>query len=133
MPDGVRKIIAWAVTLGLVAVVAWGFAAGEPTQTDRVLALGERIKCPVCQGEAIVESPSETAMAMMDIVAEKVAAGETDDQILDYFTERYGDGIRLDPRFGFQTLLLWLLPAAALVGGAYVIWTRQRRPSREPS
>ncbi|MCB2222998.1 MAG: cytochrome c-type biogenesis protein CcmH [Actinobacteria bacterium] len=132
MPERIRRILAWVVTLGLAGVVGWGFVAGEPSETDRVLALGERIKCPVCQGEAIVESPSETAEAMMDIVAEKVEAGETDDQILDFFTERYGDGIRLDPRFEVRTLLLWLAPAAALVGGAYLIWTRQRR-AKEPA
>ncbi|MCJ7726200.1 MAG: cytochrome c-type biogenesis protein CcmH, partial [Acidimicrobiia bacterium] len=109
MPDNVRKILAWVVTLGLVAVVTWGFIAGEQTDTNRVLALGARIKCPVCQGEAIVESPSDTALAMMDVVAEKVEAGQTDEQILQYFTDRYGDGIRLDPRFEFRTMLLWLL------------------------
>lgn len=133
MPDNVRKILAWVVTLGLVVVVGWGFVAGEETQTDRVLSLGARIKCPVCQGEAISESPSETAIAMMDVVGERVALGETDEQILDYFTERYGDGIRLDPRFELRTMLLWLLPAAALVGGGYAIWTRQRRPEEESS
>ena len=127
MSERFRNIAAWAVTIVLAAIVGWGFVAGEQSETDRVLALGARIKCPVCQGEAISESPSETAVAMMDVVAEKVEAGETDEQILDFFTERYGDGIRLDPRFEVRTMMLWLLPAAALVVGAYVIWTRQRR------
>jgi cytochrome c-type biogenesis protein CcmH len=128
VPENLRKILAWVVTLGLVVIVGWGFVTGGESQTDRVLALGSRIKCPVCQGEAISESPSETAVAMMAVVEERVAAGQTDEQILEYFTERYGDGIRLDPRFELRTMLLWLLPAAALVGGAYAIWTRQRRP-----
>lgn len=128
MPEQVRKILAWVVTLGLTATVVWGFLAGEPTERDRVFALGARIKCPVCQGESIQESPSETAMAMMDVVAEKVDAGETDEQILEYFTVRYGDGIRLDPRFEFRTMLLWLLPAAAFIGGGFMIWGRRRRP-----
>ncbi len=128
MPDKVHRILAWVVTLGLVATVVWGFVAGEPSETDRVFALGARIKCPVCQGESISESPSETSMAMMDVVAEKVAAGETDEQILQYFTDRYGDGIRLDPRFELRTMMLWLLPAAALIGGGFMIWSRRRRP-----
>lgn len=132
MPESVRKILAWVVTLGLVAVVAWGFVAGEPTETDRVLALGARIKCPVCQGEAISESPSETAVAMMDVVAEKVDQGQTDEQIMAYFTDRFGDGIRLDPRFELRTMLLWLLPAAALVGGVALIATR-KKTTREDS
>ncbi|MBU1226887.1 MAG: cytochrome c-type biogenesis protein CcmH [Actinobacteria bacterium] len=133
MSERARKIAAWVVTLGLVATVVWGFLAGEPTESDRVFALGARIKCPVCQGESIQESPSETAMAMLDVVAEKVEAGQTDEQILEYFTDRYGDGIRLDPRFEFRTMLLWLLPAAALIGGGLMIWSRRRRPGEEPS
>ena len=132
MPDKLRKILVWVVTLGLTGVVAWGFVAGEPSETDRVFALGARIKCPVCQGEAISESPSDTAVAMMNVVAEKVDAGQTDEQILRYFTERYGDGIRLDPRFELRTMLLWLLPAAAFIGGGFLIWTR-RRPAEVAS
>jgi cytochrome c-type biogenesis protein CcmH len=121
------------VTLGLAAVVVWGFVAGEETQTDRVLSLGSRIKCPVCQGEAISESPSETATAMMDVVRERVEAGQSDGQIIDFFTARYGDGILLDPRFEARTALLWLLPGAALLGGVAMILTRRRRARREVS
>lgn len=131
MSERARRIIAWVVTLGLAGVVAWGFVAGEPSETDRVLALGSRIKCPVCQGEAIGESPSETSAAMMEIVAERVAAGQTDEQIIEYFTDRYGDGILLDPRFELRTMLLWLLPAVALLGGAAAIWTRRRKPEED--
>jgi cytochrome c-type biogenesis protein CcmH len=128
-----RTVAAWMLTLGLAAVVVWGFVAGEETQTDRVLAIGNRIKCPVCQGEAIAESPSETATAMMEIVRERVEAGQSDEQIVTYFTERYGDGILLDPRFEARTALLWILPAAALAGGVVMILTRRRRGTRTPS
>ena len=105
----------------------WGLIVGEETTRDRVLALGDRIRCPVCQGEAITESPAETAVAMLEVVAEKVAAGESDGQIISYFTERYGDGILLDPRFEPRTMLLWVLPAAALAVGGALIATRLRR------
>ena len=131
MSETARRVGAWVVTVGLAVVVAWGFVIGEETESDRVLALGARIKCPVCQGEAISESPSETAVAMMGVVSEKVDEGQTDEQILAYFTDRYGDGIRLDPRFELRTAMLWLLPLIALVGGGFMIWTRRRRPGEE--
>jgi len=131
MSDQVRRILAWVVTLGLAAIVIGGLVVGEETQTDRVQALGSRIKCPVCQGESIMESPSETATAMMDIVAERVTDGQSDGQIIDYFTARYGDGILLDPRFEARTMLLWLVPAAALVGGGLMIWSRRRKPEED--
>ncbi len=82
---------------------------------------GARIKCPVCQGESIAESPSETSTAMLAVVAEKVAAGESDDQIIQYFTDRYGSGILLDPPFRGRTLALWLTPLAALAAGVALI------------
>ena len=69
----------------------------------------------------------------MDIVAERVTGGQSDGQIISYFTERYGDGILLDPRFEPRTMLLWLLPAAALVGGGLMIWSRRRKPGEVSS
>jgi len=127
MLDRVRKVGAGVLTASLLGVVLWGLIVGEETTRDRVLALGDRIRCPVCQGEAITESPAETAVAMLEVVAEKVAAGESDGQIISYFTDRYGDGILLDPRFEPRTMLLWVLPAAALAVGGALIATRLRR------
>ncbi len=131
MPENVRRILATVITVALAAVIAVGLIIGEDSETDRINALGSRIKCPVCQGEPIADSPSETARAMMDIVAERVAAGETDDQIEDYFVSRYGEGILLDPRFEMRTLALWLLPAVALVAGVVLILGRMRSPARD--
>ena len=127
MLDRVKKVGAGVLTASMLGVVLWGLIVGEETTRDRVLALGDRIRCPVCQGEAITESPAETAVAMLEVVAEKVAAGESDGQIISYFTERYGDGILLDPRFEPRTMLLWVLPAAALAVGGALIATRLRR------
>ena len=118
----------WVVTVALAAVVVGGMIIGDSRDEDRVASLGASIKCPVCQGEAIVDSPSETAQAMVDVLQEKVAEGLSDEQILAYFTDRYGDGIRLDPQFTPQTLLLWLLPLVAVAGGVWMILSRRRRP-----
>lgn len=133
MSEQVRSILAWVVTLGLTTVIIGGLLIGEETEVDRVQAIGSRIKCPVCQGESIMESPSETATAMVDIIAERVTGGQSDGQIISYFTERYGDGILLDPRFEPRTMLLWLLPAAALVGGGLMISSRRRKPGEVSS
>jgi len=131
--ENVRRWLAGGVTVALAAVVAAAMIIGEETAADRVLALGARIKCPVCQGESIAESPSETSTAMMAVVAEKVAAGESDDQIIQYFTDRYGSGILLDPPFRGRTLALWLTPLAALATGVVLILgLRRRRPAAAP-
>ena len=130
MSERMRRILAAIVTLALAGVVVAGLVMGEESESDRVRALGTRIKCPVCQGEPIVDSPAETARAMMDIVAERVDAGETDEQIIAYFTDRYGDGILLDPPFEGRTLALWLLPVVALAAGIALILGRRRAPDR---
>ncbi len=126
MSESVRRILAGIITVALAAVVVVGMVMGEDTERDRIQALGKRIKCPVCQGEPIGDSPAETSRAMMDIVAERVAAGESDGEIVDYFVSRYGDGILLDPPFEGRTLALWLLPGIALIAGILLIAGRRR-------
>jgi cytochrome c-type biogenesis protein CcmH len=130
MANRTRTFGGWAITVVLAVVVVVGLIMGDSAAEDRVNALGSRIKCPVCQGEAIGDSPSETSAAMMEIVKEKVSAGETDAQIIDYFTARYGNGILLDPPFSGSTLLVWLLPVAAVVGGIWMILSRRRLPMK---
>ncbi len=107
-------------------IILVGGLVSEPSAEDRAESIGARIMCPVCQGAAIANSPSETATSMMDKVEELVAAGWTDGQILDFFRDRYGESILLDPPFAGKTLLVWLLPIAALGAGIWMISQRKR-------
>jgi cytochrome c-type biogenesis protein CcmH len=126
MSTRIRQLIAGVITLGLVGIIVGGLIAGDPTAEDRVARLGQIIKCPVCQGVTIGESPSETAQAMMAITREKVAAGWTDDQIITYFEDRYNTAILVDPPFSGKTLLVWVLPVVALAIGVAMVLTRIR-------
>jgi cytochrome c-type biogenesis protein CcmH len=121
-----RTLIGWIVTAVLAIIVIGGLVVGSPRDEDRVASLGSSIKCPVCQGEAIIDSPSPTAKAMMEVLEEKVAAGETDEQIVSYFQTRFGEAILLDPPFAGKTLVVWLLPVAAVIGGVLLILSRRR-------
>lgn len=118
-----RAILAGVATLILAGIVGWGLVVGEPSGRDRVEALGARIRCPVCQGESIVDSPTPYANDILAFVGEKVDEGWSDEQILDYLEARF-EGIRLDPRFSGTTVLLWVLPAGVAVAGA---WLAARR------
>jgi cytochrome c-type biogenesis protein CcmF len=122
------------------AAGVWAYAAKKPervereertsvTDEDRARAIGSRVKCPVCQGVAIADSPSETARAMMDVVEERIAEGWSDDQIIDYFKQRYTDSIVIDPPFAGNTMLVWLLPAFAVVAGIFMISSRRKSPA----
>ena len=123
-----RAILAGAATLILAGIVGWGLVVGEPSDRDRVEALGARIRCPVCQGESIVDSPTLYANDILAFVEEKADEGWSDEQILDYLEARF-EGIRLDPRFSGTTVLLWVLPAGVAVAGA---WLAARRLIRRP-
>lgn len=116
----------------LLAVVAIGLLTAEPSGQDRAYALEQRLRCPTCKSVAITESQSQTAASMRQIVADQVAAGRSDEQIIAYFTDRYGQWVLLDPPVGGQTLLLWLLPLLAAGTGVIVLVTRSRRPAEEP-
>ncbi|MDE0168650.1 MAG: cytochrome c-type biogenesis protein CcmH [bacterium] len=126
-----RPAPAAVLTAVLAGVVLWGLVVGEATEGDRVEALGGRIRCPVCQGESIVDSPTPYARDILAFVEDRVAEGWTDEQILNYLEERF-EGIRLDPRFSGSTVVLWLLPLAAGLCAVFLAGRRLIRP-REAS
>lgn len=97
-------------------------------------AIGARLRCPVCQGMPISESPSEMAQAMMTRVREMLAEGRSRDEIVTYFTQRYGDWVLLDPRKTGINWLLWGLPPLVLLAGAFVVraYTRRAAPPAAP-
>ena len=127
MPEPLRRWGAAALTLALAAVVVVGLLSARPAEPDRARELAGRLRCPVCQGESVADSPSETAVAMNRLVAEQVDAGRSDAEILAFFRQRYGDWILLDPPARGRTLLVWALPAAALVVGLTAIVLSVRR------
>jgi len=76
-------------------------------QEARAQAVGRTIRCPVCQGLPITESPSDLSQSMLRDLRGQVAAGRSDDQITTYFAQRYGDTVLLDPPRRGVNLLLW--------------------------
>lgn len=118
--------------IALLAVTAIGLLAGNPPDEDRAHALEQRLRCPTCKSVSIAESPSETAAGMRQIVAEQVADGRSDQQILKYFKDRYGQWVLLDPPARGQTLLLWVLPIVAGGAGIIVLVTRAKQSPSDP-
>ena len=123
--------------LFLIAIVAMGVAlvfmvSTQPADVDRAHQIGARVRCPVCQGESIADSPSQMAQDMMTLIAEEVAQGATDDQIIDRLLSSYSGAVLLDPPVSGTTLWLWLAPLAAIgVGVAVILWWRSHPGSSE--
>ena len=107
-------------------------AAVRPTEAE-VTAVASELRCVVCQNLSVADSPSEMAHQMRVIVREHLAAGESPDQVIQYFVDKYGEWILLAPRARGFTLLVWLVPALAVVAGLAVAvlrvrtWTRLAR------
>lgn len=92
----------------------------------RTRALGERMRCPICQGSSIADSPSGSAMSMLAQVRDLLARGYTDEQVLDYFVGSYGEFVLLEPTTQGFNLVVWLLPLAGVLIGAVLIAARLR-------
>jgi cytochrome c-type biogenesis protein CcmH len=98
-----------------------------PASEARVQVLAKKLRCAVCQGLSVADSPSSMARAQLDKVRELVSAGKTDEEITDYFVARYGEWVLLEPRAEGFNWFVWLGPGALVLGGLFII-LKQRQP-----
>lgn len=87
----------------------------------RTTAVAATLRCPVCQGESIQDSPSELAQQMRAVVRDRLRAGESPEQIKAYFVSRYGEWILLEPRMTGLNILLYALPVVLVIGGIALV------------
>jgi cytochrome c-type biogenesis protein CcmH len=115
-------------------VAAWVLAVTLTTSAQevdlRVRVIASKLRCPVCQNESVADSQSELSAQMRTLIRDKLAAGETEDQIVRYFVSRYGEWILLEPPRQGVLWFMWLAPAAALLGGAVLVIAYLRRSIR---
>jgi len=95
-------------------------------QEARAISIGHTIRCAVCQGLSVADSPSPMAQAMLDRVRDLVREGKSGDEVRAYFVERYGEWILLEPTGNGFNLVVWLLPFV-FVGVGLVIIARKSR------
>jgi cytochrome c-type biogenesis protein CcmH len=112
-------VAAWVLVLTL--------AASAQEVDSRVRLIASRLRCPVCQNESVADSQSELSAQMRTVIRDKLAAGETEDQIVGYFVSRYGEWILLEPPRQGVLWVVWLAPAVALLGGAAIVIAYLRR------
>ena len=116
-----------------LAAVACTAAEDVPRLERRAQALNKAVMCPVCPGESIDQSQNPLAVQMRAIVAEKMEEGWSEGQIKDFFVERYGPSVLLEPRRSGFTLLVWVLPPVAAVGAALALLLTLRLMRRSPA
>jgi cytochrome c-type biogenesis protein CcmH len=120
----------WVLSLaGLVMICRplLGLGATASDLEAQVRDIATQLRCPVCQGLSVGDSPSELANEMRTLIREQLQQGKTPAEVLDYFAQRYGEWILLaPPKHGFN-LVIWVLPFALLPVGAAVVYLGVRR------
>ncbi len=135
-----RRLAALAILIfGLVApalAVTPDEMLKDPALEARARVLSEELRCLVCQNQSIDDSDAALAHDIRVLLRDRLKAGDTDQQAIDYLVARYGEFILLKPRFNGHTWALWLMPPGALVIGGLVAaafyWKRRKRPAEPP-
>lgn len=131
--------------LRILAVVAALFLAGHPALAvtpDEVLAnaaleararsISAELRCMICQNQSIDESDAELARDLRVLVRQRLLAGDSDAQVIDYVVSRYGEFVLLRPRVNWRNALLWGTPVLLLLaGGSYMLVAARRRKTLE--
>ena len=99
----------------------------DPALEARARTISEGLRCLVCQNESIDDSDADLAHEIRVLVRERLVAGDTDQQAVQYLVDRYGEYVLLKPVFAWHTLLLWIAAPAILVIGGVVLFVAGRR------
>ena len=99
----------------------------DPALEARARHLSQELRCMVCQNQSIDDSEAPLAHDLRVLVRDRLTAGDSDRQVLDYLVARYGEFVLLKPPFALRTLLLWGLPPLALIAGMVGLVAALRR------
>jgi cytochrome c-type biogenesis protein CcmH len=134
----VRVLYATMLAVSLLApTVSWAVQPDEmlrdPVLEARARALSKELRCMVCQNESIDDSDAPLAHDLRVLVRERLKAGDTDQQVLDFLVARYGEFVLLKPPLSWHTVALWGLPPGLLIGGAVMLYVVARRRGSDPA
>jgi cytochrome c-type biogenesis protein CcmH len=130
----VRRLV---LALALLASPVWASPAPErplqdPALEARAQKLADEIRCVVCENEPVSQSSADIAVDMRHVIRDRIAAGDSDKQVRDYFADRYGDFVLLNPRVTPATWVLWGAPFVLIALGGLFLMLRLRAPVDEP-
>ena len=122
-----------AVAMALGSHTGWALGVdpplADPKLEARAVALHKQLRCLVCQNQSIHDSNAGLARDLRQVVRERVVAGDSDEQAIDYLVQRYGDWVLLKPPFNLSTAALWGAPIALIVFGGFGVALFLRRVS----
>jgi cytochrome c-type biogenesis protein CcmH len=116
-----------ALTLSAAHAVQPDEVMADPVKEARARDLSRELRCMVCQNQSIDDSEAPLARDLRLLVRERIAAGDSNAQVIDFLVARYGEFVLLKPRVERQTLLLWAVPPLVLIAGGLALWMQARR------
>ena len=119
---------------GLIAfqqVSAPALTRADSILDARTKHVAAELRCPVCQGLSLADSPSQLAQEMRNVVKDQLRAGKSDEEVKAYFVSKYGEWILLEPPARGFNLAVYVLPVVLLLGGAGVVGYLARKWSRD--
>ena len=125
-------LLAVFVSVSLLSINVKAIENANPQTEQRIRQLSEKLRCLVRQNQSLADPNAELAQALRQQLREQVAAGRSDDAILDYLVQRYGDFVLYEPPFKATTVLLWIGPFVLLAAAALVLVAPLRRRRRVP-
>jgi cytochrome c-type biogenesis protein CcmH len=130
-----KRILSCAFAVAVMAAYPARAVQPDEIMSDvakeaRARDLSRELRCMVCQNQSIDDSEAPLARDLRLLVRERIAAGDSDAQVIDFLVARYGEFVLLKPRLSSRTWLLWLLPPLALAGGGVALWNLGRRRTK---
>jgi cytochrome c-type biogenesis protein CcmH len=121
----------WSIRLLLVVLALLGATSLHAVQVDEILpdqgletrarAISHELRCMVCQNQSIDDSEAPLARDLRLLVRERLKAGDSDTQVVDFMVARYGEFVLLRPRVNWHTAILWAAPLAILIAGLFAV------------
>jgi len=130
-------LLALLIGLGVAQAVEPDERLDDPVLEERARDISQHLRCVVCQNQSIDDSTAPLARDLRIIIRERLAAGDSNDEVIQFVTARYGDFVLLKPPFKGQTYLLWFGPFLILIIGGVLVYYYYRKvlqavPEKDP-
>ena len=120
-----QRALLFIIPIVVVLAAIWSYvllvAPSQESLDQRVHDVASQLKCPVCQGESVADSPSTISQQMRGVIRQQLQQGQSEQQIIQYFVSRYGNTILWSPPKQGFTILAWIIPIAILLAGALLL------------
>ena len=114
----IKKLSKFTFVLFFLTILNFSSAFPEASKVDEI---SKNLRCLICQGQSVYDSNSEFALSIKTLISDKLASGNSEDDIYNFLKAKYGDWIVYEPEFNKYTLVLWILPLFLFIFGGLLI------------